>query len=253
MDIKDIYKGISQLNDLKPSEQVNSFFSELVSKAIKYNADGKLTNYEQSVLQNLAAKAEFELEMYWAKEIINSEKPQTKLKAFPYYKNYSDLTKLELYSLQSCIEHKDHKVVFVGGGPLPMTAIMLAIEHNIDSTIIDCDETAVEQAKKLLMALNLDNKIRVEFADGVNYDYSNHNTIYIAALAGLNNKIKNQIFKQIKSTSQKGTHLIARSSWRNRKLLYKPISTSIYKIFQPIIKVDPFNDIVNSIIILKNA
>jgi nicotianamine synthase len=134
-----------------------------------------------------------------------------------------------------------------------MTSIMLALEHNITSTIIDSDKLAVEMSTRLISVLGLEDKIKIIHANGIDFNYAQFNTIYIAALAGLNSKIKNQIFKQIKKTAKKDIHLIARSSWRNRKLLYKPISPTIYKIFQPIIKVDPFNEIVNSVIILKNA
>lgn len=253
MSIKDIYKKISSLKTLTPSEEVNNIFSELVARSIQYEADGKLTRYELSKLQVISAKAEFELEKYWADRIISSKNPQDELNNFTYYKNYSDLTKLELYSLESCSDHSDHKALFIGGGPLPMTSIMLALEHNINSTIIDSDELAVELSSKLISVLKLENKIKIIHANGSDFDYTNFNTIYIAALAGLNSKAKNEIFKQIKKTAKKDIHLIARSSWRNRKLLYKPISASIYKIFKPIIKVDPFNDIVNSVIILKNA
>ena len=101
--------------------------------------------------------------------------------------------------------------------------------------------------------LKLDHLIDIYNASGQDFDYQDYNTIFVAALAGLDSETKTEIFNRIKSTSPQGSHIVARSSWNNRELLYRPIDTSIYKIFTPIIKIDPFHDVINSIVILKNT
>lgn len=251
MTINKVYEDILQLKTLTPCPEVDKAFTQLVNEAIKYESNGKLRTNEIGKLQQISAEAEYNLELHWANNIIRSSNPEEELKRFPYLQNYLDLTKLEINSLNACTTHNSHKFLFVGGGPLPMTALVLAKKYKISSTVLDMNEEAVEKAKNVIKSLHLSNLIEVKYISGENFNYKNYNVVFIAALAGLDSQTKNRIFQQIKSTASRGTHIMARSSWRNRKLLYKPLDTSIYKVFKPIIKVDPFNDIVNSIIILK--
>lgn len=249
MTIQEIYSKINSLSSLSPSEEVNHLFSALVKKSLENHIQADLNKEEINQLQILASRAEFELEKFWTEKIILGE---NNLSDFPYYKNYIDLTKLELHSLQGCSEHKVHKLLFAGSGPLPLTAIVLATEHNIKSTIIDNDKEAIVLSRMLLKRLNLLSKIEVIEADATTFNkYNEFSVIYIAALAGAKDSIKAKIFNQIKLTGNKGTHIIARSSWGNRKLLYKPLSKNIFEIFKPLIQVNPFNEIVNSIVIFK--
>ena len=60
-----------------------------------------------------------------------------------------------------------------------------------------------------------------------------------------------QLFKYIKENSGQHVHLVARSAWGKREYLYKKLPEEIFSIFKPIIKIDPYTDIVNSIIIFK--
>lgn len=251
--INDLYEEISQLKDFSPSEKVNNAFSDLVQLAMKFDRKLELSEDKKEHLQYLSAEAEYQLEKYWADKIINSIDPLKELETFPYFKNYQDLTTLEYNSLYSCSEHKSHKVIFIGGGFLPLTSIVLASKYNISSTIIDIDKEVTEKSRILVKALKLDHLIDIQNSAGQTFNYQNYNTIFVAALAGLDSKTKTEIFNQIKSTSPKKSHIVARSSWNNRELLYRPIDESIYKIFTPIIKVDPFHDVVNSIVILENS
>ncbi|MBK2356677.1 nicotianamine synthase family protein [Francisella hispaniensis] len=252
-EINYLYEEISQLKDFSPSEKVNSAFSSLVKLAMKYDSKIELSEEKKEHLQYLSAEAEYQLEKYWVNKIVNSSNPIKELETFPYYKNYQDLTTLEYNSLCSCAEHKDHKFIFIGGGFLPLTSIVLASKYNISSKIIDIDKEVTEKSKILIKALKLDHLIDIYNAAGQIFNYQDYNTIFVAALAGLDSKTKLDIFNQIRSTAPKGSHIVARSSWNNRELLYRPIDESIYKIFTPIIKVDPFHDVINSVVILENT
>ena len=134
-----------------------------------------------------------------------------------------------------------------------MTAIVMAMEYDMHSTIVDIDTTAVGISRQVIRRLGLEDMIKVKLSAGEKYDYHNFNVIFIAALAGTNSKLKLKICQQIKNTADKEAHIIARSSWKNRRLLYRKLDAEIFEMFQPIVKVDPFNEVVNSVIILKNA
>jgi nicotianamine synthase len=253
VEINRLYEEISQLKDFSPGEKVNDSFSRLVQLAMKYDKKIELCEDKKQHLQQLSAEAEYQLEKYWADKIINSVDPVKELETFPYFKNYQDLTTLEYNSLHSCVAHKDHKFIFIGGGFLPLTSMVLASKYNTPSTIIDIDKEVTAKSRILIKVLKLDHLIDIQNSAGQTFNYQNYNIIFVAALAGLDSETKTEIFNQIKSTAPKGSHIVARSSWNNRELLYRPIDESIYKSFTPIIKVDPFHDVINSVVILENA
>lgn len=255
MNLKDLYLEIKNLPSYEPSEKVTMLFSELVERVIHRTdiQSNLLTEKEIADLQQLCSRAEYELEKYWATKIIQSENPQETLKEFPYYQNYMDLTRLEVCSLQSCMNHDIHKAIFVGGGPLPLTAIVLATRYNMSVTILDHDENAIALSQELIYSLKLSEKVKIIHADGASYNkYGEFNIVFVAALAGLNTKVKEAIFKQIKIHASREAHILARSSWGKRKLLYKPLSKTLYKYFKPLIEVHPHHEIVNSVVIMKN-
>lgn len=249
MKIDELYKKISTLDDYRPSEEVNNLFSSLVANVIDPLEEGMLSDKKCACLQKICSHAEYEMEVYWAKKIIEGGE----ITDFPYYKNYKDLTRLEWGVFDFCLEHENHNVLFVGSGPLPMTAIMLAMEHNIGSTLVDNDPVAVDLSRSVIKKLGLDNMISVIHADAKDFNaYVDFNVIFVAALAGTNFDDKEKLFSHIKEYASTECHIVARSSWGRRKLLYAPLPDVVYKKFRPIIEISPFNEIVNSIVILKN-
>ena len=250
MTLEEIYRQVTTLADYAPSPAVDSLFSALVSKAIDPFGDEMLSKKQCGCLQKICAHAEYEMEKYWAQEIIAGNKT---LNDFPYYGNYTDLTRLEWNALNSCADHTDHRVLFVGSGPLPMTAIILALNHGVHSTLIDNDPVAVALSQTLLQTLNLQHMIDVVCAEGSLFDtYEDFNVIFVAALAGSDASQKEKIFEYIQKKTSTHCHIIARSSWGKRKMLYPPLPKKVYRLFKPLIEISPYNEIVNSVVILKN-
>ncbi len=251
MKLKDIYSQIISLDDYTPSEKVNSLFSALVLKATDPSSEEMLSRKKCGCLQRVCSHAEYEMEKHWAKEIISSNNG---IIDFPYYKNYVDLTKLEWNALASCTYHEHHDVLFVGSGPLPMTAIILALNHNVRLKLIDNDPVAVRLSRSVIRMLGLQDMISVAQADGSSFEgYGDFNVIFVAALAGTDAGQKEKIFSRIQKSASEDCHIIARSSWGRRKLLYPPLPRSVYSLFKPILEISPYNEIVNSIVVLKNA
>jgi nicotianamine synthase len=253
--IRKLYEQIKGEQDLSPAPRINRLFGELVREVTNaFDEKAGLSKKEERLLQEICSCAEYELERYWAERIIASRSAEKELAQFPYIKNYSDLTRLEWFSFQGCQTHKKHSVLFVGGGPMPLTAIMLAHEFGVSSTIIDYDKTAVELSKKLINRLGLTAMIKIRHVDAQEFeDYGKFSVIFVAALAGLLPNDKENIFLRIKQKAKKETHIIARSSWGNRKLLYRPLSSETYRHFEPVLRIDPYTDIVNSVVILKKT
>ncbi|HWA52384.1 MAG TPA: nicotianamine synthase family protein [Patescibacteria group bacterium] len=238
-----LYNEITNLDNYLPSEKVNRLFSTLVENTLKEEKNN-LNKKQIENLQKVCSSAEYELEKYWSQKNIYK---------FPYFENYLKLTKLEWFSLKSCSVHKKHKILFVGGGPLPMTAIMLAKIYRQKVTILEKEKEAVDLSSSLIKELKLQNKIKVIQVDALDFEgYKNFNAIFVAALAGINSNIKDKILEKIKKQTLKNTHILARSSWGARRILYKPLSKHSFKIFKPVMEVKPMNDIVNSFVIFQN-
>lgn len=240
-----------QLESLLPSERVNRLFGELVKYSIS-NKKITLSNNEIDELQKLCSESEYELEKYWASRILKSKAPVEELHKFPYIQNYKKLTKMEWHGLLGCSEHTAHTVLFIGGGPLPLTAILLAELYNVEVTILEKNPEAVTQSRQLLKEIHLDRKVTVLCVDATQFtEYSHFNVIFVAALAGVEGTTKSKILKSIKRDTKYGSHILVRSSWGTRELLYRPIDSTVYKLFHPLIEVRPHNDIVNSVVIFQ--
>lgn len=251
--INKLYKDILNLDSLKPTYKVNKLFSSLVSYVLDPNNKNTLKETELEKLQEICSRAEYELEKHWAKKIIESDNPLKTLRKFPYFSNYRKLTQMEWFSLLSCTTHKTHKVVFVGGGPLPLTAIVMAQQYTDKITVLDIDETACELSSQLVRKLKLDKKIEIIKTDASKFEnYKNYNAFVVAALAGANMNSKRKILQKIKKDSPKLSHILARSSWGLREILYKPLDKKLYDIFEPVIEVKPKNDVVNSFVIFNS-
>ncbi|MDP3771283.1 MAG: nicotianamine synthase family protein [bacterium] len=252
--IRRIYDELDRAPELTPSPRINELFSALVRAVTSCMDDERapLTATETARLQDMCSRGEFELERHWAERITTAAHPEEELRRFPYLQNYRDLTTLEWSAFRECQQHAEHRVLFCGGGPLPLTAIMLAREFHVPSTVLDVDPSAVAAASALVERLGLTEHIRIVHADAMRFTaYDEYSVIFVAALAGLMPQEKEHIFAAIKAHAKPDTHIIARSSWGNRKLLYRPLSKHIEQQFQPVLRVDPRNDVVNSVVILK--
>jgi nicotianamine synthase len=250
--LKKLCQKIVELEDLKPSSKVNSLFTELVQSAINSDKDliNVITNDELKNLQKICAESEFELEKYWTNKLLNQTDSQ--ISDFPYYKNYKDLTRLEYYSLLACGVPARHKPLFIGGGPLPLTAIVLAQDYDVVNTVLEPDPDAYMLSKQLIKKLNLQTKIKIINSRGEDFNcYNEYDVIYIAALAGIEKEIKEKIFTKITETTKNNIHVLARSSWGNRRILYKPIDLRKIVKLKPTLEIHPHNEIVNSVIIFE--
>ncbi len=243
--LKLLYNQIIKLDDLKPSEKTNQLFSKLVSFAVSQKKNS-LSRAELTKLQKICCDAEYQLEKHWAEKLLGSANAAKALKKFPYNENYKKLTQLEWLSLLGCTKHIEHKILFIGGGPLPMTAIFLAVDHNQKVTILEKEEEAYEISKKLVGSLGLGSKIKIINEDASEFKkYGKYNCFFVAALAGLEKSVKQTIIKEIQTQAPKNSHILARSSWGSRELLYKPLQLKNRRL-KTIVEVRPHNDVVNS-------
>lgn len=176
-------------------------------------------------LRILCSIGESKLEAFWADRIVSSD---LALNNFPYYKNYIDLTRLEL-SLIHTAHESPRRFVFLGCGPLPLTSFCIADQlRNEDVSIlnIDISQTAISSATAISKHLGYSEWSMTFCRDkvgGSRHSLQDAEVVYLAALVGTNCEEKKEIVRSVVLAMKPGALLIIRTAWGLRKLLY-PVS-----------------------------
>ncbi|WP_419832255.1 nicotianamine synthase family protein [Endozoicomonas atrinae] len=154
--ILSIYDELSKLESYEPCCYVNELFSDLVSLVTHQYPENEINDAlddkdVQSIILNLhkiCALGEYYLENHWAEKIAESSTPSETLDIFPYKQNYLKLCNLEYQALVSTKGKKPESTIFLGAGPLPLSAIIFSSRYNINCTVLDKSIEACNQAKK---------------------------------------------------------------------------------------------------------
>ena len=86
------------------------------------------------------------------------------------------------------IQATDH-ILCIGGGPLPVTAIMLHKKTKAHVTMIDCSLKACLKAKKYIKKNNFNAFITVEHGCGLSKDLSLFNVVHVAKQVSPKSKV----------------------------------------------------------------
>ncbi|MFA5828718.1 MAG: nicotianamine synthase family protein [Candidatus Shapirobacteria bacterium] len=117
------------------------------------------------------------------------------------------------------------KILFIGSGPLPMSAILY---NKYAACPVDCyekDKNKANLSKKVLSKLGLLGKINVYCKSGEKLKTDKYNVIVVALLA----KPKNKIFRAIYASMKPGTRVICRTSDAANKILYEETDEKLFK------------------------
>lgn len=111
------------------------------------------------------------------------------------------------------------RLLFIGSGPVPISAILFQERIGARVDCIDADPMAVEQSRKLIARLGLSNHIHVHRTDGSAVDASQYDAVVIALLA----KPKREILTQLAASTRPDCRIICRTSHGLRVLVYEPM------------------------------
>lgn len=255
-----VHSGLSHAKSIKPTPVINAHFSSLVD--IVQNSDSVISNKILNnpkikkiikELRSISARGEYELERAWANVLVHSKNIWKDIEQFPYIENYKSMTDYEMKDIDSCIAHDTkHRVLFIGSGPLPLSSIYMAKKYNLMIDNVEIDSHAYSVSRKIIYKLKLDSHINSIHSDILDIkDFSKYNLIFVAALAGTDEKEKKSVIRHIKRYSTKGTHIILRSVVDLGNLLYPKITQTHLKGLQLIKYGDTHHGVINNIIITK--
>lgn len=246
--IRRIHDGLAAAPSLRPGPEVDRLFRELVRLVLAAPpvlAAATLGDPEVVALRpqlvELAARGEYELERAWAERIIASRRPELTLAHFPYFDNYRQLSILE----RSLLPSPPRRVLFIGAGPLPLSALLLA-EHLAATVVcLDTDPVAVDLGRAV--AARLGSPLTFpEHADPAAYDL-----VVVAALVGLSAGDKRHVLQDLRRTMAPGAVLLARSAHGLRTLLYPEVDPAAVEGFDRLSLTHPPAPVINSIVLAR--
>ena len=153
--------------------------------------------------EEMSAREDYRVEDTFAKQFQAGEKS---LKEFPYYKSYVDTVNDE-----SKLIPKGSKVLFVGGGPVPLSSILFDKNgFDVDTLEIDPKTTEVGEATARKAGMK-DGKFLT--GDARAFDkYKDYDAIVVALEAGPEASSKNQVLQHIMSEVKPETKVLARGT-----------------------------------------
>lgn len=128
-------------------------------------------------------------------KMIEENASKTKLLRNAMFYYYSSIIKNEV--MLASVE-KNHKVLCIGGGYMPCTAILFQKLTGAKVTIIDNDKSTLVSAKRLIKAVNLEDKVELKYCDGKDIDPSQFDVVHIAMQVSPKTQVFDHIYKGMK-------------------------------------------------------
>jgi nicotianamine synthase len=217
-----IHSILAQSPSLEPGPVVNESFAELV-RLCEYRSatdiDRVLNDPRIKALtpqlRQLCATGEFLLERSWAHRIIGAADPDTELASFPYRANYEELTRLEMHALAGVglDLNRVRRVCFLGGGPLPLSAMLISRTLSAPVDVVDVSGEAIALATLVAERAGWPEQLSFHHADAGDFDAAaNSDLVVLAALVGLDRAVKYQILSDLSARMRSGSMLVVRSA-----------------------------------------
>jgi len=140
----------------------------------------------------------------------------------PNWNVYLDMVSHEMSALRRHVRRDRYPdsspIVFVGSGPVPLSAIILHLYGDAEAVCLEMDSAARDSSVSLLRHLGLDSKVTVVKANGSDFDYGPYGRIFVASLV----RNKFEVLERISRTSR--DPLVAvRTAEGVRQLMYESV------------------------------
>jgi nicotianamine synthase len=139
------------------------------------------------------------------------------------------------------------RAVFVGGGPLPLSALRLAESHGWTVEVVERDSDAAAAARGAVAALGVDLPVRE--ADGAAVDYGGYDLVHVAALVDPDGA--DGVFDRVHDTADDGALLLGRSAHGRRRALYPALPDRVHERFDHLATRRPPGDVINSAVFFR--
>lgn len=245
-----VQRDLARRSHLRPCAEVDALFGELVRLVAAVPPGSVLPECRRHgpVLRRLCAEGEQQLELVWARRIATASDPDGCLAGFPYLDNYRRLARLELDTLARVASRRPRRVLFVGAGPLPLSALLMADALGVPVDAMDRDPAALDAGRQVLAALRA-GRVRSVAGDAMTADVAGYDLVMVAALVGSTPGAKEAVLQRLARAMTPGSVLLVRSARAARTLLYPPVEPAHLKGFAVHAVVHPVDDVINSVVV----
>jgi len=256
--LRSLHDRLDSLDSLAPSPYVDALFANLVQLCCSYRDNAVFGSSDVHALgpslRRLCARGEYELELQWAVRVADAPDPVLELERFPYRANYSKLVALEVHSLLGLGYAEFRNVAFIGSGPLPLSAILLAERGGWAVDNVEREAEAYGLAVKVADRLGLGHALRFHHCDALEFAaLERFDVIFLAALVGTNRTEKRTLLAHLATRMRPGAVLLVRTADNLRTMLYPRVRLEDLAGFAPKLLLHPLHDVVNSVIIAERA
>ena len=184
---------------------------------------GEITAEERADLNRAYCAWETELERQYAQDILSGK--EITLDNYLLNERFERLVKRELSLLNGDIPQR---VLFVGSGPLPISAfhIQRVIQRPVDC--LDRNPAAVDISREVIEKLGLGESLRVFNGLGESFDIKEYDLILVALLAAP----KRRILRNLRKKALPSCRILCRTSFSLRTLVYEPTPEDVLGGFQ---------------------
>lgn len=262
-----LHERLSAQRSLAPSPVVDALFGNLVSACVSADgvdvpavlADPRIHAVRPDLVR-LCAEGESLLERAWARRALAADDPHAETAAFPYLSNYEQLARLELHALAGTGHRAEstRRICFVGGGPLPLSAVLLGRHLAAEVTVVDRDARAVDLSGRLTGRLAPAGRIRVVLADAASAPdmartVAGSDVVVVAALVGMTAEQKRTVLRAIGAAVRPGAYVVIRSADGLRSLLYPVVDLRDVRHagLTPEVLVHPLGEVINSVLVAR--
>jgi L-amino acid N-acyltransferase YncA len=168
---------------------------------------------ERAELNNAYCEWETLLEHQYAEDILCGK--ERTLDNYHLDKRFERLVQRELSLLN---DDPPQRILFIGSGPLPITAFYIHKATNQPVDCLDHNPAAVEVSRRVIEKLGLQESVRVFNGYGESFDISDYDLIVIALLA----KPKRRILRNLRKKTAPGCRILCRTSYSLRTVVYEP-------------------------------
>jgi len=268
--LRAIHDELAACPDLRPGPVVDAAFHRLVRLVVdtpQERASAVLAHAAVDdvvdELRTLCFEGEYQLEVAWARRIAESADPVAELGRFPFAANYRQLHALERDAVARLAEGDGARplrgqVAFVGSGPLPLTAFLLAGEGTrVDN--LDRDPSALAASRRVADALGVTGLGFLQMDAGAGddagaepaADLGAYGLVVLAALVGRTPDEKARVIAHLSRAMAPGAVLVVRSARGLRTLLYPEVDAGALAGFDVLGTVHPTGEVINSVIIAR--
>jgi len=165
--------------------------------------------------------------------------------SFNYLNLYIELVEKEIKMADIS---SDDFILVIGGGSLPVTSTILGMKTKAEIVSIDYDISSIDNASRFIENLNLESKIHLDHANGINYPVEKFDVIFV--VYGV--KKSKEILEYLADNMKKSARIVFRTQGDLQdKILEDSIDLPRMFYIKTIIKSKTFHS-VDSYILTKN-